>query len=195
MKGSKCTKNFPKKYCSSTMFDDCGFPIYRRRKTKHTVKVRNTELDNQWVVPYNRDLLVRYQCHINIEICKNGRCMKYLFKYCLKGHDRATVMVQSEKRNDQQSSEKKIQNEIKTYLDGRYICGPEVAHRIFGFDVHHRSMSVERLPFHLENGKYVTFKSTDSLDYICQQAAKRNSKLEAFFQLCQENVDARKYIY
>lgn len=101
------------------MFDDCGFPVYKRRKTRHTVTVRNAVLDNQWVVPYNRDLLVRYQCHINVEICNHGRCMKYLFKYCLKGHDRATVMVQSEKKDDQEYGKEKSRDEVKTYLDGR----------------------------------------------------------------------------
>lgn len=56
-------------------------------------------------------------------------------------------------------------------------------------------MSVERLPFHLENEKYVTFKSTDNLDHVIKQAAEKSSKLEAFFKLCQENVDARRYTY
>ncbi|KAK1402319.1 hypothetical protein POM88_001924 [Heracleum sosnowskyi] len=39
------------------------------------------------------------------------------------------------------------------YLDGRYVCGAEAAHRMFGFDIHHRSISVERLSFHLPNEK------------------------------------------
>ena len=65
------------------------------------------ELDNQFVVPYNRDLLVKYQCHMNIEICCHSRCLKYLFKYCLKGHDRATVKISSQ-NNDTTSEEKPI---------------------------------------------------------------------------------------
>lgn len=56
-------------------------------------------------------------------------------------------------------------------------------------------MSVERLPFHLENEKPVTFKSTDNLKNVCSEAALKNSKLEAFFQLCRDNADARKYTY
>lgn len=101
------------------MFNEFGFPIYKRRKTNHTVNVWKAVLDNRWVVPYNRNLLVQYQCHINLEVCNHGRCIKYLFKYCLKGPDRATVVIQSGDNNV--SEKEKGRNEIKQYLDGRYI--------------------------------------------------------------------------
>lgn len=64
------------------IFDESGFPLYMRRRSANTMNVRKVEVDNQWVVPYNRDLLVKYQCHINIEICSHARSVKYLFKYC-----------------------------------------------------------------------------------------------------------------
>lgn len=73
------------RYSARTIFDECGFPIYKRRNTGITVNVRKAVLDNQNVVPFNRDLLVKYQCHMNIEICCHARSLKYLFKYCLKG--------------------------------------------------------------------------------------------------------------
>lgn len=104
------------------MFDDGGFPIYKRRKTDHTVNVRNAVLDNQWVVPYNRNLLVMFQCHINVELCNDGRCMKYLFKYCLKGSDRATMLVKGTKKSTGTKTDKTDnRDEIKYYLDGRYF--------------------------------------------------------------------------
>lgn len=103
------------------MFDDSGFPIYRRRKTRHTIECRGAVLDNRWVVPYNRNLLVCYMCHMNIEVCNHGRCVKYLFKYFLKGSDRATVVIKSSNSQDASSSSlKKPGNEITMYLDGRY---------------------------------------------------------------------------
>lgn len=69
-----------------------------RQKQDIIVNVRNAELDNQWVVPYNRDLLVKYQCHMNVEICCHARSLKYLFKYCLKGHDTATVEINGKRQ-------------------------------------------------------------------------------------------------
>lgn len=101
------------------MIDDNGFTIYKRRKTQHTVDVRKATLDNQWVVPYNRNLLVRFQCHINVEICNDGRAMKYLFKYCLKGSDHATMVVKSKRNVGNHAGEDIFRDEIQQYIDGR----------------------------------------------------------------------------
>lgn len=114
-------------------------------------------------MPYNRDLIVMFQCHINVEVCNHSKSLKYLFKYCLKGHDRATMILQrknEEKNNAKRShmeelnvqpaktaavDERQIKapvDEIKQYLDGRYVCVAEAAHRIFGFHIHYRNPSV-----------------------------------------------------
>ncbi|XP_074324215.1 uncharacterized protein LOC141661129 [Apium graveolens] len=179
----------PKKYCPRTMFDESGFPLYMRRKTRHTVKVRKTDLDNQWVVPYNRELLIKYQCHINIEVCCHARSLKYLFKYCLKGHDRAIVEIKGNVQNDG------TVNEIQAFFDGRYICGCEAAYRIFGLDIHHQSIAVERLLFYLPGQKNCTFRANESLEKVASRARFKNSKLEAFFQLNQRDENARHFTY
>jgi hypothetical protein len=49
-----------------------------------SVKKRKTEVDNRSVVPYNRDLLVKFQAHINVEWCTMSRSVKYIFKYIYK---------------------------------------------------------------------------------------------------------------
>ncbi|XP_063949879.1 uncharacterized protein LOC135152724 [Daucus carota subsp. sativus] len=195
MKGMKCIRHFPKKYCPRTMFDESGFPLYKRRRQNITVKVRNAELDNQWVVPYNRDLLVKYQCHMNIEICCHARSLKYLFKYCLKGHDTATVHVTGRKRTSSNVNPNEPVDEIQAYFDGRYICGAESAYRIFGFPIHHRTISVERLPFHLPGQKNCTFSSSQPLQKVAEKEKDKLSKLEAFFLLCAFDSNARKCTY
>nr|XP_017245284.1 PREDICTED: uncharacterized protein LOC108216935 [Daucus carota subsp. sativus] len=195
MKDMKCSKHFPKKYCSQTMFDQSGFPVYKRRNTGITVKKGNHELDNQYVVPYNRDLLVKYQCHMNVEICCHARSLKYLFKYCLKGHDRATVEI-SNKTNEAQSTSADVpRDEIQTYFDGRYICGAEATYRIFGFDIHYRSISVLRLSFHLPGKRNCTFREGEELHKVVQREKFKQSQLEAFFQLNQKDINARKFTY
>ncbi|XP_074347225.1 uncharacterized protein LOC141686063 [Apium graveolens] len=88
-----CIKHFPKRYNSHTFFYEYGFPIYKRRRTGITINKKGVNLDNRFVVPFNRDLLVHFQCHMNLEICNNSRSLKYLFKYCLKGHDTATMCL------------------------------------------------------------------------------------------------------
>lgn len=153
------------------------------------------ELDNQFVVPYNRDLLLKFQCHMNLEICNNSRSLKYLFKYCLKGHDNATMLIRRKKGKSLNKDKGKSVDEIKHYLDGRYVCASEAAWRILGFDIHYRFPSVERLPIHVEGCKNVTFNVDDNLQEVADKAANRKSKLEAWF-IANKNIPAaREYTY
>ncbi|CAN0925714.1 ATP-dependent DNA helicase PIF1 [Linum grandiflorum] len=70
MKHGRCSKFFPKQFATETTFDSTGCVTYRRRETTVTAEKSNTILDNRHVVPYNRDLLVKYQAHINVEVCQ-----------------------------------------------------------------------------------------------------------------------------
>ena len=45
-------------------------------------------------------------------------------------------------------------NEIKQYLDGRYISSIEAAWHIFEFEITHRYPSIEMLQFHLLGQQY-----------------------------------------
>lgn len=84
-----CNRNFPKKFCAETIIDKDGFPTYRRRDDGRHIKKGDVNLDNRFVVPYNRHLLLAFQAHINVEWCNKSRAIKYLFKYIHKGPDRA----------------------------------------------------------------------------------------------------------
>ncbi|XP_074337105.1 uncharacterized protein LOC141674283 [Apium graveolens] len=106
-------------------------------------------------------------CHINLKICNSSRSLKYLFKYCLKGHDTATMLLK--KKSDKSGSEQtarfvKNLDEVKNFLDGRYVCASEASWKIFGFDIHHRSPSVECLPIHFPRQKYLNFQSSADLE-------------------------------
>ncbi|XP_074323021.1 uncharacterized protein LOC141659970 [Apium graveolens] len=178
----------------NTYFDDCGFPVYRRRNTSRVINKKGINLDNQYVVPYNRDLLLRFQCHINLEICNSSRLLKYLFKYCLKGHNTATMLLKkkSNKSGSEQTTRSvKNLDEVKNFLDGRYVCASEASWRIFGFDIHHRSPGVERLPIHLLGQKYLNFQSSADLENVCKNATSKKSKLEAWFVANSEFPQAR----
>ncbi|CAN1135097.1 hypothetical protein LINPERPRIM_LOCUS15732 [Linum perenne] len=85
----RCKKFFPKPYTSETTIDDHGYAVNRRRMTGITAIKSGISLDNRYVVPYNRYLIVKYQAHINIEVCHKGKLIKYLFKYITKGPDRS----------------------------------------------------------------------------------------------------------
>ncbi|XP_074378184.1 uncharacterized protein LOC141719710 [Apium graveolens] len=120
-----------------------GYPVYRRRDDKHTIQIKDIEVDNRFVVPYNRGLLVKYQGHINIEWCNQGRLIKYMFKYVNKGPDRATLAVERDDNalTDENNKCKNI-NKVEDYVACRYLSSieafcfreneplPSVVHRI-----------------------------------------------------------------
>ncbi|CAN1777373.1 ATP-dependent DNA helicase PIF1 [Linum perenne] len=84
----KCKKHFPKPFSAETTIDEDGYPRYRRRETDRWIMKNNVKLDNRFVVPYNRYLLLRFDAHINVEFCNKSRAIKYLFKYINKPPDR-----------------------------------------------------------------------------------------------------------
>ncbi|KAK1396040.1 hypothetical protein POM88_005903 [Heracleum sosnowskyi] len=71
----------------------------------------------------------------------------------------------------------------------------EAAYRIFGFNIHYRSTSVQRLSFHLPGNKSCTFKSNESLDKVVARERMKCSQLEAFSLLNTIDTTARQYTY
>ncbi|CAN1819365.1 hypothetical protein LINPERHAP1_LOCUS28701 [Linum perenne] len=98
MVDGKCKKNFPKAYNTETILDRHDHTLYKRDMTKITVNKSGKYLDNRYVVPYNRHLIIKYQAHINIEICHKGQLIKYLFKYITKGPDWVTNNLRHRRR-------------------------------------------------------------------------------------------------
>jgi hypothetical protein len=141
---------FQRNVNEDTMIDEDGYPIYRRRGKM--VEKNGVLLDNRFIVPYNIDLLVKYQAHINVEWCNRSKSIKYLSKYVNKGSDRAKFFLYKNVHTDPASESHHITNidEIKTYLDCRYISASEACWRLFEFDIQYREPAIERLSFHLE---------------------------------------------
>ena len=80
MRDGKCKNKFPKVFAEFTTTGNDTHPIYQRRNNKRTVQVNGLELDNRWVVPHNPYLLLKYNGHINVEICSTVSAVKYLYK-------------------------------------------------------------------------------------------------------------------
>jgi len=58
------------------------------------VFVNGQEIDNQWVVPYNRDLCVKYDAHINVERVAICSVVKHIYKSIHKGHAHTTNVIE-----------------------------------------------------------------------------------------------------
>jgi len=94
-KTNECAKKFLKPFADVTKTETDGYPVYRRRADGQTVVVKDVELDNRYVVPYNPYLCKKFNAHINVEVCSHMTAIKYLFKYVYKGPDQATVEIAS----------------------------------------------------------------------------------------------------
>lgn len=147
----RCTKGFPKPFCEATTMNEDGYAKHARPDNgcTHTKHVSGTDMiyTNQHVVPYIPFLSLKYQAHINGEVCISVRGIKYIHKYIYKGQDRTTMIIGNG-------------DEVSQYLDSRYVSAPEACHRIFQFDMHLEQPTVYRLPVHLPNQQQVTFART-----------------------------------
>ncbi|XP_071708777.1 uncharacterized protein [Rutidosis leptorrhynchoides] len=182
---NQCSKHFPKSYYSETTIDEDGYPNYRRRNNGVNVNKGKTTLDNSFVVPYNRYLLIRYNAHIHFELCNRSRAIKYLFKYLNKGSDRATIVIQENVLPAQNSSdirEKIIDvDEIKNYLDCRYLSPCEAVWRLFSYDIHFSKPSVIKLSYHLPNQQSVTLHDSQHLPALLQRPSIKETMFTQWF--------------
>ena len=179
----KCSKCYPKEFADETTMDQDGYPIYRRRNDGRKHEVRGGhEVDNRDVVPYNPYLSRKYNCHINVEVCAGLRCVKYINKYIYKGHDRATIVLGGV-------------DEIKQYLDARYIGPPEAAWRLLGHPMHQEVPNVIRLALHLPGMHNVVYNPLEGMNSIIERARDEIPTLTAFFACCASNETAREYTY
>ncbi|GKD54835.1 DNA helicase, partial [Tanacetum coccineum] len=151
--GGSCNRNFPKPYCNKTYIDKEGFVHYRRRDTEIQVQRQHVWLDNRYVVPYNTTLCLRYYAHINVEYCGWTMLIKYLFKYISKGTDRVIANIARPSASDSSTSDVPVIqiDEIKNYVEARYIGPHEACWRILDFPIHYRNPPVQTLAVHLEN--------------------------------------------
>ncbi|KAD4586401.1 hypothetical protein E3N88_24002 [Mikania micrantha] len=197
MSTSLCSKKFPKSYELSTSFDKNGYAHYKRRLTTNTVLKKGIELDNSYVVPYNRFLLLRYQAHINVEYCGWNMLIKYLFKYISKGSDRICYRITRTSSNSDNLKNSTTNNidEIKIFFDGRFICPHESAWRIFNFLIHDRNPPVQTLSVHLEDMQNITFKDNEHLDKVLANPATRHTTLTEWLHTNQIDQSGRHLRY
>ncbi|XP_057310488.1 uncharacterized protein LOC130648452 [Hydractinia symbiolongicarpus] len=184
MVDGKCSKEFPKDFSNSTVSNRNGYPKYRRRDNGRTITIRNSDIDNRWIVPYNPYLSKKYNAHINIEACMTVKAVKYLYKYIYKGFDCANIQI----------NERLDHDEVTTFLDARYVSSPEACWRLFAYNLHDQSHVIFRLALHLPNYERVYFREGDEAAAV-ERAENRLSHLTAWFLLNQQNANANMYLY
>jgi hypothetical protein len=149
MVNGKCSKGFPKPFLEETSVTEDSYARTRRRNTGQTYVIgtgtRVKQVDNRWVVCHSKYLIWKYRCHINVESIASVKAIKYIYKYVYKGHDRTTMEFGT------------CRDEIKLYLDARYVSSCEAHWRLYLFDMQEHIPPIIRLQVHLPDQHSVVF--------------------------------------
>ena len=180
-----CFREFPKKMMRSTNLPaDGGYPLYRRRGQFNTVVKDHRGIDrvvtDEWVVPFSPFLLLRYRCHLNIEIAASLLAFKYVNKYVFKAPDSAAVIV----------------DEISSYLEGRLLTASEAVFRILGLSLHGEWPPVLAMDIHLPKHETMVFDPTmDRAELMLMTDTPIRTMLTAWFHLNETDETARVLLY
>ena len=144
-------------------------------------------------MPYNAGLLLKYECHINVEVCSTVKAIQYLYKYVYKGNDRTTFALRKELK-EKTGKEKILIDEIKNYIDSRYIGAAEAFWKLANFFVHGRYPKIMPLPVHLPLKQRTRFWKGYNERKTRENAIKglakaKRTKLTAWFE---KNAEERK---
>lgn len=175
LENGKCKKYFPKTFCENTIMKEDGYPEYARPENHRTIQKGETTFTNKDVVPHPRQLIVEFNCHINLEVSASIKSIKYVHKYIYKGPDRTTLQTQGH-------------DEVKAYLDSRYISSVQAAWHIFEFPMHLEWPSVYRLPVHLEDQQSVAYQDDDDAQEVVEAAANKDTCLTGWFKANSDEI-------
>ncbi|XP_011859010.1 PREDICTED: uncharacterized protein LOC105556523, partial [Vollenhovia emeryi] len=190
MVNRKCSKHFPKPFHEETTMDENGYPQYRRRNTNISYeKLKGFVVDNRFVVPYCPILLMIFNCHINVEVVSSIKSVKYLYKYIYKGHDAASVVIGENLNNIEI-----VHDEIKDFIEARYVGPVEAYWRIAGKTLQEKSHAIIRLPVHLPNEQNVIISNNLNEENL-RYALERITMLMDYFDLNKRDIDACQYVY
>jgi hypothetical protein len=125
------------------------FPEYfehRRQKEEDAFRVSH--------IPW---LVLKYDCHINVEFSTSVQLFQYLFKYFFKPLDYASWKVAIEHPPEivpPSIGNRKPVDEIRDYERGIYLSSIEAATRLASFHITQKNPGVKRLPIHLPGKQY-----------------------------------------
>ncbi|KAL3073743.1 hypothetical protein niasHS_015485 [Heterodera schachtii] len=174
--------------------DECGQTHFKRRKGGRGALL----LDDSRVIPYNSYLLLKYGCHVNIEYVFGQKACKYIFKYLLKGFEKAYVQVAQPRRNASRRSGDDTEqtfdyDEIAATFKVRYMTAMEAYLRLHSYKIVGTSHQIYTLSVHDEGGQTIVVE--EGHEEEGQWKVKENTRLTSFFMLCRTDPDAALLTY
>ncbi|GJZ46665.1 DNA helicase [Tanacetum coccineum] len=153
------------------------------------------EMKIQQFIKYLRD--AKPFGRVVAEYCGWTMLIKYLFKYISKGTDRIVARISRNQTTTHESTNRPrvVVDEIKNYLDSRYISLHEACWRMLEFNIHHREPAVQILSIHLQNMQRVVFRDNDRLDTVVTNAHSKKTTLTEWLYYNEWNTDGRHLTY
>jgi hypothetical protein len=147
-------------------FDEKGYPVYFRPK--------NEDLN---VVPHNKEILLDWNGHSNVEFCGKTYAVLYLYNYLFKGNQKIKFNL----NNIDDVNEK---DEIKLYLRGRMLSAMDACWRIFGYQTYPASQP-----------SVVTIKAKNELEMILLLNDGKLCDLAVYFNRPINNIQFNDLTY
>ncbi|KAI3417970.1 C-type mannose receptor 2 [Globodera pallida] len=171
-------------------YEECGLSYMKKSRGGKGAAL----LDDSRVIPYNSFLLLKYGCHINIEYVFGQKACKYIFKYLLKGFEKAYVRVLQPRRGESGQPETVCDyDEIAATFKVRYMTSMEAYLRLHSYRIVRLSHQIYPLSLHDELGQMLVIEEGHA------EQGRRNlqlhTRLTAFFELCANDPDVSEVTY
>ena len=122
--------------------------------------------------------------------------IKYLFKYLTKRLDRIRVVIEDNIYTEKfREINYKEVDEIKTYINCRYITPNEAILRLYEYLIHHRNPTIQRLFLHLQEMENIMFRSNQCLDNILKHPRIHKTTLTEWIEVNKSTIEARELLY
>ncbi len=174
-----CKRFYPKEPCPTTLIVPDGYPKYRRRCLHSATLPCGRIVTDNWVVPHNRFLMLKYRAHCNVEVCAHFKSFKYVYKYAFKAPDSTAISV----------------DEVRAFLAGRLLSVSEAVHRLLSLKLHKEWPPIMRLDIHLPHQQRLVFDPTADEEELFNQLRTTTSTLLQWFELNAADPNARNLLY
>ena len=129
-----------------------------------------------------------------MEWCNQSSSIKYLLKYINKGSYRIGAVIEPVEGKASSSQHNKL-DEIKEYLNCRYVSASEACWRIFSYSIHGRKPTVERLFFHDVGENCVYYKDHEQIGDVFLKASVTESMFTSWMEANKLYPEARSLTY
>ncbi|XP_050915713.1 uncharacterized protein LOC127130792 [Lathyrus oleraceus] len=108
-------------------------------------------------------------------------------------YDRITAVIVP--NDDGTSNQPQNIDEIKQYIDCRYVSPSEASWRIFSFPIHGRKPAVERMYFHCEGQNSVYYTDFDRINTVLEKPSVTESMFTSWFEANCKYPEAQNLTY